>query len=610
MHLTLGKKLAVSSGTILSIALGLGSYAALQMHSASQQSEDIKNRSIPAFTAANAVERSWQQTLFAMRGYTFTHDEGFLQEALLNLHETYIELQTAHLLADSLNLTQLKTSLIRADQAVAEYSQITTAVVNATADLAADEAVLASATKQFISVSKDISENLQQRLEAEVAADLDNDRITESIARSAASARIHSNGQEIRITTRNAIAVRSPEKFKAVEPLLQAIRDDISNIRPALRLPADLKRLDTLATATQAYSQALESFQRHFSIHTALVEQSLVTSNTILSAAQHAATTAARSMAVASANSSQNLTRTLSQLLIGLLLTSLVGGLLTVLLTRSITRPIHRCVRAIQQLAGGHLNDHIGLKRRDEIGELAASIDTCTDNLRQLTEERAATAEQTRKSLELAAQRLEGLVESRTAALTATEARFRTLFETMAQGMVTQNTEGEIENANAAAEKILGLSLAQLQGRSSADPRWKITDAVGQPMRDDQHPSSLAQSTGLPVRNTLMSVFNPVLNEQRWILVDSMPEFAKGNPVPVRTHTTFTDIHDRMLAERSLQERTQEFEGFFQLALDLLCITDAQGHFLRANAAWSIALGYGTQELIGRQFLDLGPVSK
>ncbi len=604
MHLTLGKKLAISAGSILSIALGLGSYAALQMHSASQQSFDIKEHSIPAVTAANAVERSWQDTLFAMRGYTFSHDEGFLQTAFSNLQETYIALDIAHRLADKHQLTELKKNINRAEQAVTEYHQLTSALVKATAALAADEGVLNASANEFISVSKDIADNLQQRLEAEVAADLDNDRITESIGRAAASTRILSNGQEIRIVTRKAIALRSPTQFQAVAPLVQAIQDDIGKIRPALRLPADLKRLDILASATHVYAQSLESFQRNFTEHTRLVEQGIVTSATILKAAQDVASVAAQSMAAASAEISDNLSLTLSQLWIGLLLTSLVGGLLTVLLTRSIAKPLRRCVRAIQQLASGQLNDHIGLKRSDEIGELAAAIDTCTDNLRQLTEERAATAAENQLVLEVAAQRLEGLVESRTAALTETESRFRTLFETMAQGVITQHASGGIENANTAAEKILGLTLAQLQGRTSTDPRLQMTNAEGNPLSIDQHPVSVAQRTGKPVRNVVVSIFNPKHNYWHWVLVDSMPEFAKGNPVPVRTHTTFTDIHDRMLAERSLQERTQEFEGFFQLALDLLCITDAQGHFLRANAAWSISLGYSTQELIGRQFLD------
>ena len=39
-------------------------------------------------------------------------------------------------------------------------------------------------------------------------------------------------------------------------------------------------------------------------------------------------------------------------------------------------------------------------------------------------------------------------------------------------GKVYQNANGEINDANPAAERILGLTLEQLQGLTSIDPRW------------------------------------------------------------------------------------------------------------------------------------------
>lgn len=47
------------------------------------------------------------------------------------------------------------------------------------------------------------------------------------------------------------------------------------------------------------------------------------------------------------------------------------------------------------------------------------------------------------------------------------------LYQSMNQGVVFQNVKGEITAANPAAEKFLGLSLDQLQGRKSIDKRWK-----------------------------------------------------------------------------------------------------------------------------------------
>ena len=61
------------------------------------------------------------------------------------------------------------------------------------------------------------------------------------------------------------------------------------------------------------------------------------------------------------------------------------------------------------------------------------------------------------------------------------EEQFRALFETLAQGVVYQNAQGEIIAANPAAERILGLTLDQMQGRTSGDPRWRAVREDGSP---------------------------------------------------------------------------------------------------------------------------------
>jgi len=47
------------------------------------------------------------------------------------------------------------------------------------------------------------------------------------------------------------------------------------------------------------------------------------------------------------------------------------------------------------------------------------------------------------------------------------------------------------------------------------------------------------------------------------------------------------------------------FDQFFNLAVDLLCIADAQGRLVRVNPAWTNALGFTEEELQGTQFIEL-----
>jgi len=52
-----------------------------------------------------------------------------------------------------------------------------------------------------------------------------------------------------------------------------------------------------------------------------------------------------------------------------------------------------------------------------------------------------------------------------------------------------------------------------------------------------------------------------------------------------------------------LARQGAEFERFFTLSLDMMCIAGADGHFHRVSPAFA-ALGYSTEELVSRPFLD------
>ncbi len=52
------------------------------------------------------------------------------------------------------------------------------------------------------------------------------------------------------------------------------------------------------------------------------------------------------------------------------------------------------------------------------------------------------------------------------------------------------------------------------------------------------------------------------------------------------------------------KKRAEELENFFEVNLDLLCIADTEGYFLKTNRAWGNVLGYEGKDLEGRKFLD------
>ncbi|MFV9504524.1 MAG: PAS domain S-box protein [Oscillochloridaceae bacterium umkhey_bin13] len=186
------------------------------------------------------------------------------------------------------------------------------------------------------------------------------------------------------------------------------------------------------------------------------------------------------------------------------------------------------------------------------------------------------------------------------AALRASELRYRLLFATMSQGIVYQDTSGAIIDANPAAQRVLGLSLDQMQGRTSLDPRWQVLTETGDPLPGDQHPAMIALRTGRPIYNSLMAVFNPVLNQHRWLMVNAMPIFAPGAARPSHVYTAFEDITERRITEQALVNHIEQYRSLMRSFDGVVITLSLDERLLYANEQTGHLFGQPVEALIGQ----------
>ncbi len=137
------------------------------------------------------------------------------------------------------------------------------------------------------------------------------------------------------------------------------------------------------------------------------------------------------------------------------------------------------------------------------------------------------------------------------------------LFDSLPLGIVFQSAEGKIETANPAAERILGLSLDQMRGVTSIDPRWHAVREDGSPFPGEDHPAMVALRTGLPVLDVQMGVFNPSRDAQTWINVRAFPINEPSHGELLGVYALFEDISARKIAQQQALTSEAHFQSLF-----------------------------------------------
>jgi PAS domain S-box-containing protein len=63
--------------------------------------------------------------------------------------------------------------------------------------------------------------------------------------------------------------------------------------------------------------------------------------------------------------------------------------------------------------------------------------------------------------------------------------------------------------------------------------------------------------------------------------------------------------YSRQKAEEALRQKTHELDSYFNNAMDLFCIANFDGYFVKLNPAWEHTLGYPIADLQGQTFMNL-----
>lgn len=183
-------------------------------------------------------------------------------------------------------------------------------------------------------------------------------------------------------------------------------------------------------------------------------------------------------------------------------------------------------------------------------------------------------------------------------ALRASEARYRSVVELLAEGVLVIGPDGSILASNPSAERILGFTADGLSGRSTLSLNgWVVTDALGVPMTPESFPVSRALR-GEHQRAQLIGVRSPdpsVL--PRWLDVNARPfRTAEGIDAAL---VSLTDVSEERRALEALSESERQLRSVIDNAEVMLLRLDAAGDVLFAGGRLLAKLGCAPDDVPG-----------
>ncbi|MCD6117801.1 PAS domain S-box protein [bacterium] len=160
-------------------------------------------------------------------------------------------------------------------------------------------------------------------------------------------------------------------------------------------------------------------------------------------------------------------------------------------------------------------------------------------------------------------------------AIRLSEEKYRTLFETIAQGVLYYNRDGKIISGNPAAEKILEVDVNNIYGKSLWSAGFTLIKEDGTVYDESHDPIAVSIKEHYTVLNKVVGLVKDG-SIIRWLLVDVTPQFDHSGNRLVSVVMSFSDITKRREAELALHNKNIQLSSLVHLAHEISTTLDIE----------------------------------
>ncbi|MBU2515380.1 methyl-accepting chemotaxis protein [bacterium] len=407
-NIRLGVKIGFGFGALIIISCFLGGMAVWNMNSVGQDSTRLAEAYVPEVAVANEVERNSLLVMYAIRGYGYTEESGFLEEGKKQLVQVTKALADATTLGQKQALPVLQENARAAQEEVTKYSALVDQTTKKIDAMNGDRKEMDASAAKFMQNAADFLKSQNEAMAREVTQGASPDALVERLNKVNLINDVIDLGNETRISAWRSQAERSPAVIKNAMANFPQMNQILDTIKITTRQEVNLRQIAAIREAAKTYGDAMSSLLKNWEDLQQVGVQRTTVGEQVLEAAQKTARVGMEQTQNIANEAVINLDRASTVMIIGLVIALLLGILIAVFLTRAITLPLQLGVRFSQELSNGNLNARLDVDQKDEIGilgkamqemqskliEIVSQVMSAADNVASGSEELSSTAQE------------------------------------------------------------------------------------------------------------------------------------------------------------------------------------------------------------------------
>jgi len=422
-RLSLAAKLGCSFGLLVALVAGLGGTAVFNMLTVKSAALALSQQNVPEVGVSTELERSSLRTMYAARGYAFTEDETYRDDARRSFTEVKKHLADAKQHAAQYNLTALQENATKAEVSATEYERLFEQTVATTEAMAKDKAAMDSAAQRFTAVCDEFLDSQNKMMDDDIDGALGGPRATSNPSGTGVTAdklkeryrkavlcnTIIDLSNGVRIGNWRAQATRDTELFQKCQQGFNDIFKKLDELQAITRLEANLKQLADCRAACKAYNDAMTSFMNNWVARDELGKKRGVAAEAVLVAAKETSELGLKDTQTASNNNAAALSQSSTIMVAGLCVAVVIGVVLALLITRSITQPLKNTFKGMRTCSTQELRQtgenlvrivQTMAEGAAQVNDAANQVAAVSQTLAEGASEQASSLEETSSALE------------------------------------------------------------------------------------------------------------------------------------------------------------------------------------------------------------------